>query len=154
MKLDYDITNPFTGRKTVFVEDDMGYCMETGYMTFDGLENDSEVNKFFESGAPPAVVEFKMVDAHNMVWYPSFQVQGNIALYPDNYDGDLVWKVGRYIFDTDLEVSPYYIQYRRDGEETYRYILDDKNSTIFETFTEAYDEFNKALNQLGDDSVE
>lgn len=154
MRLNYDARNPFTGRSTVFIEDDLRFCMETGYMTFDGLENDSEVNKRFESGAPPAVIEFKMVDANNMVWYPTFEVQGNIVLYPDNYDGDLVWKVGRYIFDADLEVPPYYCQYRKDGEETYRYILDDKNSVIFETFPEAYDEFNKSINQLGNDGME
>lgn len=153
MRLDYDTINPFTGRKTVFVEDETLFCVETGYAANVSFRVDSEVIKIFESGAPTAVVEFRQSDGE-LVWYPTFQVQGNIALYPDNYDGDLVWKVGRYIFDTDLEVPPYYCQYRQDGDQTYRYILDDQNSRIFETFTEAYDEFNKALNQLGDDSVE
>ena len=153
MRLDYDTINPFTGRKTVLIEENTLFCTETGYAANVAFGVDSEVIKIFESGAPPAVIEFKQSDGE-LVWYPIFQVQGNIALYPDNYDGDLVWKVGRYILDTDLEVPPYYCQYRKDGEETDRYILDDKNSAIFETFTEAYDEFNKSINRLGNDSME
>lgn len=159
MKLSYDEISPITGNMSVlFEEDESGYwtkiCMESGYTTQQGwVDGDPEINAF-EFACPSHVKETRFVDWSDQVWYKITLSSGDIMLYPDVYDGDSMWFVGKWRkLGDDETTDDRFIQVRKiDGKEV-PYVFDSEHAEIFEetAFPDAYDHFNKLVNEQYND---
>lgn len=152
MKLSYDEISPITKNKSVLVEytDDIGFfkmCMESGYSTQEDWVFKSDACKKFNESAPDVVRWSQFVDMNTkQVWYRLTITSGTTILYPDEYDGDYIWKVGKYRFLNEGEVADPTKLNQVVGDKVR--VIDDENAAIFEdeAFSDAYDLFNKLCN--------
>ena len=147
MKLSYDALSPFTDRKRVLIEyDDLHgesrICMDTGYQYSEKYISGSEACDFYEQVCPKMVKESKFIDSDERVWYKSVIISPTNVLYPDMYDGDWIWKVGKWkrvIDDTEsVEEAAVTLVV---GEDVF--VVDDVHSLIFEE-----NEFETALDNF------
>lgn len=158
LNLSYQTVSPITKERTVMCElDDEGvlnqWCLKSGYMTKDTYIDGSDLVRAFEEVSPDVISETRVLDDVKQVWYRTFLAQGDCVLYPDYYDGDPIWKVGKYVKDEVSDVPPYFCQYRKLSDDvTVRYAIDDANSSIFEDeqFPEALDALYKLINAEDD----
>lgn len=154
MKLSYDEISPITGDMSVlFEEDESGHwtkiCMESGYTTQYGWINGELETAAFEFVCLPHVRETRTVIA-GQVWYKITLSSGDIMLYPDVYDGDSMWFVGKWIkLEDDETIDNRFIQVRKIDNKDVPYIVDSDHAEIFEetAFADAYDYFNKLVNE-------
>lgn len=146
IKFDYDKISPITGNKSVIVTTEEEMCMESGYLSSNGMHlKNSEQIREFEAGAPSILRETRFVESSGKVWYKLLATQGNHVIYPEIYDGDPIWKVGQYRDLKENEVAGPKRLNQVISNEKVR-VIDDENSMIFEEFPEAYDYFYKLIN--------
>lgn len=159
MKLSYDGISPFTGNMDVLIEhDDDGnwtkLCMQTGYTTQRWWTLYSEDKDRFESVCPDHIKDTKFEDSFGNVWYKITLTSGDIMLYPDVYDGDSMWFVGKWRKLGDNErTDNRFVQVRKINGKEVPYIFDVETATMFEetAFPDAYDHFNKLVNEQYND---
>lgn len=146
----------------LFEEDESGhwtkFCTESGYTTQIGwrlimAENSEDIDRF-ESTCPDHIKDTKFEDIFGQVWYKITLTSGDIMLYPDVYDGDSMWFVGKWRkLGDDETTGDRFIQVRKiDGKEV-PYVFDSERAEIFEetAFPDAYNHFNKLVNEQYND---
>jgi len=162
MRLVYDESNPFTGKRTVMVEWDenaqqnMKLCMQTGYHTFDRWCLDGNGNPVFEDlknfikQCPDEIYSTYRVDEHGQVWFKIVMQARDHVLYPwyDEKTESSIWKVLSWRFiddgeDVDCDIPTVEV----DGKIK---VLDNKTSTIFaeDEFEDATIEFHRRCSEI------
>ena len=154
MKLDYDEISPITGNRSVLVEVEndsvFRFCVESGYCHY---SNVAPVE--FESTCPEHLRDTKFFAGDAGIWYKITLNQGDVMLYPDVYDGDNVWYVGKWRglhIDEQLNDRMMFRYEKNIAGEQVPYVFDTDLASIFEEeeFPQAYNHFNKLCNETND----
>jgi len=128
MKLTYDAISPISGNKTVFIEDSMYLCMETGYHTYDTFLSGTENQEWFNEQSTQYIRDTRFFDPKTMLyWYKITMFSDKSILYPDENG----WNVAELESTNDSETKK---------------IIESSVKT-FEQFEPALDEFYKLKNQ-------
>lgn len=153
MKLTYDEISPITGNLSVLIEYDDDVCIkfdiESGYTTREGWIDGTPQVEAFEFACPEHLKDTRFVDSGGQVWYKITLLAGDVMMYPDVYDGDSMWIVGKLRKLEDGELTDRFIQVREVDNKKIPYVFDTDLSTMFEgtDFQTAYDHFLKLYNE-------
>ena len=143
MKFNYDEISPITGNESVMKEDDLRICFESGYHTYNDwtLGSDSQIE--FASKSPDEIVDTKRI-IEGQVWYL-------LSLFSE--DHVLIPKDGKWIVNTwrdreeFCEVNYELTREMSNGVNNYTQVLDFLNESEFDQFIDAYNEFQKRINE-------
>ncbi len=138
MKFNYDEISPITGNKSVMREDDLRICFESGYHTYDDWEIGSQSQIDFASKSPDFIVDTKkIIEGH--VWYL-------LSLFSE--DHVMIPKNGKWIVNTwkDREENCEVVYELTREVRNIVQVLDSTDESEFELFEDAYDEFQKRVN--------
>ena len=146
--LDYDSISPITGNKCVVEEanehdNTVSYlCMESGFSSHEKLIEGSEFQPKFENALTELMINCKVVDDENRVWYPTFmQMPGGMLYCEGKSPQSWNWKVAKIIPIIGDERLNYPVLGKENEYHTSR--LDVENALTYDK-----NNFADALNEL------
>jgi hypothetical protein len=146
--LDYDSISPITGNKCVVEEanehdNTVSYlCMESGFSSHEKLIEGSEFQPKFEKALTELMINCKVIDNENRVWYPTFMQMPGGMLYCEGKSPQLWdWKVAKIIPIIGDERLNYPVLGKENEYHTSR--LDVENALTYDK-----NNFADALNEL------
>jgi hypothetical protein len=146
IKLDYDEISPITNNLCVIVEAlengmNSYMCMESGYVTNDMLQAESDMISQYEENISQLMRDVKYIDdKRGLVWYPTYMQVGQYVLYSNGTGKhDLGWEVAEIVALPEDEIKNYPIPGR--GTEFY-------SSRVDVDTAQFYIDFESAMNAL------
>jgi hypothetical protein len=146
IKLDYDEISPITNNLCVIVEAlengmNSYMCMESGYVTNDMLQAESDMISQYEENISQLMRDVKYIDdKRGLVWYPTYMQVGQYVLYSNGTGKhDLGWEVAEIVALPEDEIKNYPIP----GRNTEFY-----SSRVDVDTAQFYIDFESAMNAL------
>lgn len=137
MMNDY-LVSPITNTESMLYEDGLYLCFDSGYHRYDNWDVEE-----FKSKSPKEIVDSEFIDPDGNSWFKISMFSDNHILIPDS-DG---WSVNSW---RDLELYPEvgyeFYRERTDSIHKWTEVLDPITARYFLTFDEAYNEFQKRVN--------
>jgi len=158
MKLEYDNISPVTGNKCVLAEANTSdgsesyLCMESGFTSHENLINESEFQQRYEKNLTELMINCKIVDSDNRVWYPTFmQLPGGMLYAEGESSQSWYWKVAQIIPLEGDERLNYPKVGKEDEYHTAR--LDVENAKTYDKnkFESALEELYAIVKKVYDD---